>query len=171
MTEIKYSPNIIDTALHLLSSFVVTYDERKNYFICSLLFLLLENKDAKELLIEKFGKEEFKNKLKTVKKYFQALSVVKFYLDNFEDKNKWKDKPETRTKLFQQCVLVQSKIPLIHKAVFELLVPIIENSNLNNYVLQRKHLRPVELVYQKELRIKIGGGVKDSPFDKRQNIS
>lgn len=168
-TMITYNQNIIKNALHLLASYACTPDESKNYYLCDLFLMLVKHPDAKNVLVTQFG-EEYNKKFSSIMQYAQQLSVVKFYLDLHNDGKINTTSPEMRTKLFQRCIFAQMQLPLIKSEIWDLLYPIIANSNLNGYTIKPEHMRPILLKYNRLMKVRLApGGDKRESFNKRSD--
>lgn len=169
---IEYNRLSISVTLQLLAGWVGSPDERSNYYLVDCIQFLMKNDDAKRLMINTFGIEKYKEMYTKLLKYQQALSPCKMWLDALNQENPTLDKkPELRTKVYQQAMLIQIQLPLIKEDIYKWLVLLIENSNLRTYDIKRQHLRPIELKFQKQLRIKLNEPRdKHGSFDKRPDL-
>ena len=125
--------------LNITAGFIVYTDPRANYYLCQGLTLLLSYKPIIKLLISKFGLATFEKKRNRIMEYFKLLSIVRLYYDEKE-----KDKQDTNivnSKTFKEIVKIQGLVPLILVEIWELLIPIIENTDLGVEGYKEHHFR------------------------------
>jgi hypothetical protein len=164
---IQFPQSIIEAHEHLIAGWDVCPDERTNYYLCEDVLMLIQDNNAKQHLITKYSEIEYNNKLNKVKEYFKLLSITKFFLDIKDNQQLTKDIQQS-AKYFDLCVKVQLQIPIILEDLFSMWYEIISNSNLLNSYPKRHQLRPYELKFSQQLRLKVKSDDSRTKFEKQR---